>query len=139
MDRIKKSLANQFLKLHFKLIAPLQEALRPLGITEKNFYMMQLIDANPGISQNGLAELLMKDKTLVGQVVDKLEESQLAKREPVKNDRRVYALHLTEEGKKIVQDYGHITTESESALLAFLDSNDEAALRRILNQLMEQV
>jgi DNA-binding MarR family transcriptional regulator len=139
MDEIKKSLTYQFEKIHLKLIAPLQKALHPLGITEKNFFVMQLINANPGISQNGLAEILMRDKTLVRQVVDKLEDKQLAQRTPVKNDRRVYALYLTEEGKKMVEGYKHITKDSESALLASLNTEDEATLRRVLYQLMEQL
>ena len=138
MKRIGKSLGYQFFNLHVKLAEPLQEALRPLGITVKNYTMMQLIDANPGISQNRLAEMTRKDKTLIGQVINKLERKHLAKREPVENDKRVYALSLTEEGKKIVDDYRHIVSDSESALLATLPAKDKTALRRILDRLMSQ-
>ncbi len=135
----KKSLAYQLIKLHLTLTQPLQNALRPVGITVKNFNVMQLIYANPGIHQNALAELMQKDKTLIGQVVDKLEEKNLAKRESVKNDRRVYALFLTKEGERVLQTYAHIPFESEEALLAPLSASDKDAFRRILTQLIEQI
>ncbi len=126
----------QFLDLHLRLVKPLQEALRPLGITVKNFAVMQLIDENPNISQNGLAEIMQKDKTLIVQIIDKLEGKGLAKRDSVKNDRRVYALSLTMEGKRIVDAHKNILLESESVFLASLPEEDQAALRRILRQLM---
>ncbi|WP_071131546.1 MarR family winged helix-turn-helix transcriptional regulator [Enterococcus timonensis] len=132
-------LAYQFLKLHFKLIESLQVALRPEGLTVKNFSMMQLIESNSGINQNELAKKMQKDKTLMVQVIDKLEKKGLATREPSENDRRAYALSLTPAGKKIVEKYAYIPDVSEEKLLSVLDVEDQKSLRRIMNRLIAEI
>ena len=39
---------------------------------------------------------------------------------PSQGNRRAYALSLTEEGKRIVEEYRHVAPESEAALLALM-------------------
>lgn len=67
-------------------------------VTPGQFGVLALIDANEGLSQTRLAEILGIDRsTLVG-VIDKLEGQGLVERAARPNDRRSHALKLSDDG-----------------------------------------
>ncbi len=85
------------------LSARMVEALAPFGLRPGAFSALALISANPGCSQNQLAQALGMDKSAVVALIDELEKRGLAGRVRQARDRRLHALTLTAKGKTLLQ------------------------------------
>ena len=85
------------------LSARMAEALAPFGLRTGAFSALALIAANPGCSQNQLAQGLGMDKSAVVAIIDELETRGLASRVRQPLDRRRHALKLTAKGKALMQ------------------------------------
>lgn len=85
------------------LSASMAKALAPFGLRPGAFSALALIEANPGCSQNQLAQALGMDKSAVTTVVRDLERRGLAVRVRGRDDRRFRALKLTAKGNALLQ------------------------------------
>lgn len=130
----QEEFAYQLLTFYDRLIAPLQEDLKPYGITAKNFFVMQYIGMNPGVSQQNVADAIHKDKTLVRQIIDKLEKKELVERRPGP-DRRSYALYVTEKGQQVIDTYEHVLTDTQTELFSVLDEREKKAIKATMAKL----
>ena len=76
-----------------------------IGITGEQFIVLDTICGKENIYQQQLSEIIMKDKSNTNRILKILEQKGLITKEygNVKN-RLVYFLHVTEKGKKIVED-----------------------------------
>ena len=96
IDRILKGLKS---KLKNKL-----ETLN-IGITAEQFIVLDTIYGTKNIYQQQLSEIIMKDKSNTNRILKILENKGLiAKEYGNVNNRLVYFLRVTEEGRKIVND-----------------------------------
>jgi DNA-binding MarR family transcriptional regulator len=74
------------------------QALAAFDMTPGRFGVLQVIAANSGLSQSELGAILGIDRSTVVAVIDRLERGGLVRRLPAPNDRRSYALALSETG-----------------------------------------
>lgn len=101
-----------------------------LGLTRGNFVTLAIIVQYPGITQSELSQKNLKDKNVIGHLVDKLEEKALVERRKGEKDRRSYQLYATKAGQEMVQTnwddfFNHgkavLTEDEEKTLLGLLD------------------
>lgn len=71
------------------------------------FALLAVIATNPGINQTALSQATGRDKSTLTPALRDLVERGWVRRDPVPNDRRVYALKLTRAG----HDYLRILTD----------------------------
>lgn len=96
IDRIIKSVKSE---LKHKL-----ESLN-IGLTAEQFVVLDTIYSIKNIYQQQLSDILMKDKSNTTRILKILEQKGLIIREYGKvNNRLVYFLKVTDDGKKIVDD-----------------------------------
>ena len=96
IDKIIKGLKNE---LKNKL-----ETL-DIGITGEQFIVLDTICATKNIYQQQLSEIIMKDKSNTNRILKILEQKDLITKEYGNvNNRLVYFLNPTKEGRKIVED-----------------------------------
>src|SRR5437667_9989917 len=74
-------------------------ALEPLGLHPRHFGVLNLIDAEPGVTQQELVTGSSIDPSSMVAVVDELEEAGLAERRSHPTDRRKRAVYLTARGR----------------------------------------
>lgn len=91
------------------------------GITNEQWLVLKVIGANPAVSQTEIAEKSQKDKTNITRIIDLLEKSGYIKRRRDERDRRVYRIHATEEGKKVLKAVNPITQKIEEICSRSLD------------------
>ena len=118
--------------------AVFQHFARSVGaaeITPPQLGTLLLVEANPGLSQSAVAEALRFDRSTLVQVVDRLEERGLVKRETSSRDRRSHALALTAAGVKLLARLKEMLAVHESEIAAPLDANERAALLALLGRL----
>jgi DNA-binding MarR family transcriptional regulator len=89
--------ANTFLRESHQLF-------RPHGLTEAQFNVLNILgDATGGMSQRELSDLLVVDRSNTTGLLDRMEKNGWVKRQDHPEDRRVYLVTLTAEGRKLWQ------------------------------------
>lgn len=113
----------------------LRVVLEPLGLRTVTFSALTLVDEKPGLSQSQLAQALAVERPNLVAVIDELSGRGLMTRERVPTDRRTYALHLTEEGRRILVKATADISASEEKRLAGFTPAERDLLVKMLNQI----
>lgn len=112
-------------------------AVRGLDLTPVQCGMLMLIDDNPGLSQNDMARLMMVEGATVVQALTRLREQGLVQRYRIPSDRRVFALHLTVTGKRMLDAVTQAIEAHHAAFLGCLSAEERdvlaQSLRKIIN------
>lgn len=111
------------------------DALEPLGLRPPHFGVLRLIDEEPGVTQQELAQRSLIDPSSMVMIVDELEELGYAERQPHPGDRRKHAVHLTADGRKMLDRAQTVASEMTKEILAPLDAGEVTELRRLLRKL----
>ena len=76
-----------------------------IDVTGEQFIVLDTIFSIKNIYQQKLSQIIMKDKSNMARILKVLEDKQLISKEVGNvNNRLVYFLHVTENGRKIVED-----------------------------------
>src|SRR4030095_2718749 len=97
--------------LGFRSHAAWAERLAPLGLDARQAAILLQIARAEGRSQQALARALKIPPSRVVALVDELERRRLLRRRSDPTDRRVRTLHLTSEGRTMVQRLAEISVE----------------------------
>jgi DNA-binding MarR family transcriptional regulator len=87
IKKIRNALQKQFTEAGFDL-------------TVDQWVVLDHLARNPGISQNALAELTVKDPPTVTRIIDLLAQKKLAERRMADGDRRKFEIWLTDAGQQ---------------------------------------
>ena len=111
--------------------------LAPLHLSPPHAGILRVLGKSAGLSQQELASTLnMHPSRLVG-LVDELETRGFVKRQEKADDRRTYALHLTDEGQAILGEIGRIAKEHQDSLLASLGKEERDQLAGLLQRIAD--
>jgi DNA-binding MarR family transcriptional regulator len=114
------------------------DRLRELDLVPAHAGALRAIAANVGISQHALAALLgMVPSRLVG-LLDELEQRGFVERRDNAEDRRVYEIHLTEKGSKVMADIGRIARAHDDSMCAPLTEKQRETLRSLLTLIADE-
>src|ERR1700735_5912990 len=72
-----------------------ERALKPLGVTRSQWWVLAFLSRSDGMSQVALADELDIGKVALGQLIDRLEKTGFVVRRPDEADRRGKGVHLT--------------------------------------------
>jgi DNA-binding MarR family transcriptional regulator len=99
--------------------------------------ILLLLEANPGVTQSGLARAVSLDRSTMVGVVDMLESRRLIERRRGE-DRRTNGLWLTKEGKALVARLKRRILKHERRVAARLSDLERAQLLALLEKLSGQ-
>lgn len=108
------------------------------NITPGQFGVLALIDANPGLSQTRLGQILGIDRSTVVGVIDKLETRGLVERAQRPNDRRSHALQLSQQGAKYFREMSRKVRVHENRVAEDLSAREREQLIALLQRLAKQ-
>lgn len=111
------------------------EALEPVGIDPREFLLMRFVAAADGRPQHELAERLAIPPSRMVALVDALEQRGLLRRRPDPGDRRVRTLHLTRDGRRLLDKVMEISLEHERQLCKGLQPAEREQLITLLSRL----
>ncbi len=106
----------------------LDEALEPLGIKSREFWLLVIAGAGD-ISQHQMAELCGLDPSSLVPILDGMERRGLLHRQRNPNDRRVQWVKRTEEGDRL---YGRALPRAQAAEAQQLEPLTAADQRQLL-------
>ncbi len=110
-------------------------ALEPHGLHPRDFGVMVVLAAHPGLTQHDLAESSEVDRSSLVAVLDGLEARGLAERRAHPEDRRKRAVHLTAKGEAAFRTLQGEARDVGRELLAPLDAAERKELQRLLRKL----
>jgi DNA-binding MarR family transcriptional regulator len=120
---------------HISVFQQFGRTVGQIDISPPQLGTLLLIEANPGVSQSAVAEALRFDRSTLVQIIDRLEERGLVKRESSARDRRSHALTLTQAGFKILIKLKEMLRAHEDEIASGLDAEERATLIRLLERL----
>jgi DNA-binding MarR family transcriptional regulator len=118
--------------------AKFAERLLVLGLTPPHAGILGAIDRSEGLSQQALCERLRVMPSRLVTLVDELEQRELVDRRDKPEDRRTYALHLTEKGRSTLKAIGLVAREHQQALCAALTEAEREQLAKLLRRIADQ-
>jgi DNA-binding MarR family transcriptional regulator len=107
-------------------------------ITPVQCGMMILVDENPGLTQIELARLLRVEGSTLWQMVDRLLDLGFIHRRRLPDDRRAYAIRLSQRGQKALQRFERRLRLHQQALLDCLQAKERVALSAMLSRVIEE-
>jgi DNA-binding MarR family transcriptional regulator len=89
----------------------------PYDIRPAQYSILTVIESNPGLKQSEVSEALGIARTNFVAMIDELEKRKLVRRAATPNDRRSYALVLTDKGRGLVGELHAVSDQHEQRLI----------------------
>jgi DNA-binding MarR family transcriptional regulator len=122
---------------YHRLKRDMREKLVSKGVTWPQFHALYHIDEGHGISVNALARELDCNASNVTGLIDRMIENNWVYREHSKEDRRVWMVKLTDEGRELK---ARLIPERQNDIrerMAALNDEELATLKTLLEKLMD--
>ncbi|MFG2582425.1 MarR family winged helix-turn-helix transcriptional regulator [Streptomyces malaysiensis] len=114
------------------------ERLATLDLTPAQSGLLRLLAGSPGRSQRELADDLGMPPSRFVAFADELEQRGLIERRRNPVDRRLYAVHLTDEGGTLLAQLRQVGAEHERRLTEGLSEPERDQLTGLLRRVAEQ-
>lgn len=102
------------------------------------FRVLNVVDAVEGQSQQAIGAAIQAPASRMVAIVDELEQRGLVERRPHSSDRRIRALYLTGEGRKLLARGRKIAAEHEEELTRGMSAVDRKRLIALLQRVVEE-
>jgi DNA-binding MarR family transcriptional regulator len=106
-----------------------------LGLNPRDFTVMSVIGANPGINASRIAESLPMKRSNLSVLLVKLKRRGLVGRADGEDFGRVQSLHLTREGEALLEEARRVHREHLSFIEGILGRSEMGHLIRLLRKL----
>ncbi|MGZ8282918.1 MAG: MarR family winged helix-turn-helix transcriptional regulator [Allosphingosinicella sp.] len=135
IGRLGDFLGFRLRRLQNRLSRDFATATKSYNLRSGLMSSLEIIRANPGISQQDLSDAVALDKSVIVLIIDLLEERGLAERRKSGNDRRRYSLFITEAGEAHLGELFAIMTQTEDRVLHGIALDEMRRLMTILDRL----
>jgi len=110
------------------------EALAPIGVSPREFAILNLLAEGGPRTQQQLADALGMHRNNMVAVVDALEQGGLARRRANNTDRRAYAIMLTTAGERVVRLGNEAVGRIDALMTAALTAAELAEMSRLVGK-----
>ncbi|OXM13223.1 MarR family winged helix-turn-helix transcriptional regulator [Paenibacillus herberti] len=101
----------------------------PADMTREQVSMIRYLSLNVVSTSSELAQAFCVGKSSITSIITKLVDKNLIYRKPDQQDRRVTHLVLTEEGKRVAEEFGQLISDTIGHYIS--DFSDEDAIQFI--------
>ncbi len=122
-----------------KLSNYLTRSFKPYDVTPEQWGVLNRLWEKDGISQKEISEITIKDQTTLTRILDKLERKGLIKRQTSPDDRRVFLIFLTNEGRSLEDILVPIAYEVLDEALEGLAEEEIKQLKVLLNKIFMNI
>jgi DNA-binding MarR family transcriptional regulator len=112
--------------------------LGKLQLAPRHAGILRILNSSPAMTQQALAATLNMVPSRLVALLDEMETRALIERRANPDDRRRYSVHITENGRSILQAIGAIAREHSQALLTALSDDERRQLASLLQRVADQ-
>jgi DNA-binding MarR family transcriptional regulator len=124
-------------RLHQIAVAHFGEATRACGdLTPVQYATLVAAQTQPGIDQRSLAAMIAFDRSTIGDVISRLEQRGLLRRESNRSDRRAKRVYLSQAGDELLAQMDPLVRRSQERLLAPLSEGERTILTYLMRRLV---
>ena len=138
MERHPRSTAFLLAQVGAKAAASFATRLQALDLVPAHAGALRAIARSAGISQQALASLLGMVPSRLVVLLDELEKRGLVERRDHPEDRRVYAIHLTDKGSRTMTEIGRVARAHDDAVCAALSEKEREVLWGLLSRIADE-
>jgi DNA-binding MarR family transcriptional regulator len=135
MTEVANSVGFLLAKAYQRACAIYKEQFENYDLTPQQFSLLRFLWDEDCITQVELSNRSQIDRTTIGGLIDRLEQSGLLQRLPHPDDRRAYRIALTKEGRKLEMELTPLAEELHRKILAPLNHAEIETLTTILQKL----
>lgn len=114
------------------------ERLAKVELAPPHAGILRILSSTPAITQQALATTLGMAPSRLVALIDDMDSRGLIERRGDPDDRRRYALHLTEKGRAMLETVGRVSREHSQALLAALSDEEQRQLALLLQRIADE-
>ena len=114
------------------------QRMAELGVDPRHVVLLRLVASDEGRSQQSMGQRMQLPPSRMVALVDELEDRGLIERRAHPSDRRVRALYLTDDGRKVLDDVMRVSAEHETALTKALTKDDRRTLIELLGRIVDE-
>jgi DNA-binding MarR family transcriptional regulator len=118
-----------------RLFSQFAQRLEDAQVTPSQLALLIKVYHNGGISQTALAKANGIERSTLGEIIDRFEKRQWVERRKHSSDRRAYALHVTEQGRRFLDSAIPAAMAVEMELTASWAEDDRQRLLALLKML----
>jgi DNA-binding MarR family transcriptional regulator len=122
-------------RVHQIAVSLFLEETGKLGVTNRQYGILFVLEHRPGIDQISVANLLGLDRSTTGMVLKKLEEDGLVVRSVEARDRRRHRLRLTRSGKALLSRLAGPAQRARMRVLSAFTPREQALFLDLLGKL----
>lgn len=118
------------------IFADFERMLADLALTPGVFGLLVIVEANPGLRQQQLADAAQIDRSTLVPALDRLEARALVERRADPTDRRSNGLFLTANGRALLKRAKRVVEAHEAKLASGLTRGERDTLVRLLDRVV---
>ncbi|POY02571.1 MarR family transcriptional regulator [Mycobacterium kansasii] len=115
--------------------AEFHRRLAPTGVEPRSYAVLLALASDDGQSQRQLSARLGIHRNVMVTVIDDLERRRLVKRLRHPDDRRAFAVTLTDKGRRLLPTLDESGRELDEEMSAALSANERDTLRKLLQRM----
>lgn len=112
-------------------------SIRSIGVTPGEFSLLSLLNSNPGINSITLASHYRLDKATLSLSIKRLAERGLIESERDEDDRRYYALRLSDTGRRKLRALTRLIEKQERMIDSVLRKGERQMVLDLLSRITE--
>lgn len=98
-----------------------------------------LVDSHPGIRPSVVAQMILKDRSAMGRLVDQMEDHGLLTRETSADDNRAQELYITDKGAALAVRVRGLVTQQSRDFFDFIPDDEQRLLMDILRRAYRRI
>jgi MarR family transcriptional regulator, lower aerobic nicotinate degradation pathway regulator len=125
-------------RMHQIAVSLFIEETGKLGVTNRQYGILFVLEHRPGIDQISVANLLGLDRSTTGMVLKKLEQDGLVVRSVGVRDRRRHSLQLTRSGRTLLSQLAAPARRAQARVLAAFTPGERALFLQLLGKFIRE-
>lgn len=136
LDVLEDTLSFYIRSINMALSRDLDDRLEGLDVARGTgkITTLLLVDSHPGIRPSVIAQLILRDRSAMGRVVDQMIDHELLTRRTAVDDGRAQELYITEKGADLARKVRTIAVEQSRDFFSDVSEEDRKRLLDILRR-----
>ncbi len=137
--KLRNSIGFRLNNISNRIHAMFAKGIEPYGIAPEQFAAMKMVSEDGEMTQSKIAVMLAKAKPTVSRTLDALEKKGFITRDEADADRRIKHIHLTQEGREVLDTVIPMAQSFNDTLYAQLTPQEIETFFRVLDTIGETV